>query len=73
MSEEKLCPLCGHAMVWVVCQSGCDNGYFSLYDRYPDSYEPGDVEKCDVCNGDGSYWDCPIDSRHKYYKRAVTA
>jgi hypothetical protein len=56
--EEEYCSVCGGPMEWVDCWKGCDDGEWDLYEANPNEYEPGEVQTCDGCEGQGGYLEC---------------
>lgn len=43
---------------WVPCWAGCDEGWFDAYEDDPINNDPGDLEMCDACNGEGGWTVC---------------
>lgn len=64
--EERffVCQTCGETLDWKHCWAGCDNGYFDRYDEDPLWYDPGDLELCSECHGQGGYLACPNAENH---------
>lgn len=63
MSEEKPCPLCGHAMAWMECEACDGNG--SEIVRIERMIGDGGNEHyngptCNVCDGEGGWWVCRV-------------
>ena len=58
--QRSYCPTCGNEMDWVDCWNGCDDGWFDEYEINPIEALPGELSRCDVCNGDGGYLVCPV-------------
>lgn len=55
----------GKYMEWEDCWNGCDDGYLSLYDEDPLFYDEDDQEVCDICDGKGGWWVCPVAYHHQ--------
>lgn len=62
MSLEGLqtCSHCGAELEYEDCWSCGGDGWIDLYEEDPISYSPGELEKCDVCEGEGGYLVCPF-------------
>jgi len=43
---------------WVPCWAGCDEGWFDEYEDDPNECEPGEVSRCQECNGKGGWHVC---------------
>jgi hypothetical protein len=43
---------------WVPCWQGCDDGYFDAYEDDPINCDPGELEVCRECRGDGGWKVC---------------
>ena len=43
---------------WMPCWNGCHDGYFDGYEDDPLWYDPGDMETCDICHGEGGWAVC---------------
>lgn len=57
--EDRYCTICGGLLEWVDCWQCGGDGEFDLYDEDPLNFSPGEeYENCDVCGGEGGYWDC---------------
>lgn len=56
--EEEYCSVCGGYLDWVDCWYCHGEGEFDLYEQDCFAYEPGEVERCEVCNGEGGYLEC---------------
>ena len=56
--EEEWCLICGGPMEWVNCYNCFGEGEFDLYDMNPNEYEPGDIDRCEICQGKGGYLEC---------------
>ena len=62
------CPQCGGYALHYRCSMCGGEGEFNLFDDNPNEYEPGDVETCEVCKGDGEWTicsECDYDSGKK--------
>jgi len=53
--------------LWEECWSCGGTGYRELYDDDPLWYDPDDIEKCDVCDGEGG-WKMNDGSRDSFGK-----
>lgn len=56
------CPRCRALMVTQECFAiGCEDGWIDMYEFGGDPmwYDPGDIERCDECNGRGHLTWCP--------------
>lgn len=40
---------------WIDCWNGCEDGYFDGYEEDPLWFDPGDLEVCHVCKGQGGW------------------
>lgn len=56
--EYDCCDICGGPIEWVDCYACFGEGEFDLYEQNPLEYEPGEIERCDVCHGKGGYLEC---------------
>jgi hypothetical protein len=56
--KDDYCPVCGGYMEWVDCVNSCDEGQFDMHELNPNEYEPGEVEDCQLCAGEGGYLQC---------------
>lgn len=63
--QEPTCEICSQPMEWEDCWNGCDDGYLSLYDEDPLFYDEDDQEVCDICDGKGGWWVCPVAYHHQ--------
>lgn len=52
------CPCCGGETRWEDCDGMCDGGYHDMHEMSPMEYEPGETEKCWMCEGHGGWWFC---------------
>jgi hypothetical protein len=43
---------------WVPCYAGCDDGQFDAYEHDPINCEPGEMETCSQCKGNGGWTVC---------------
>lgn len=62
--EPPACPVCGAAMEWERCWTGCDDGFVDEYAEDPINNDPGDERPCHECGGAGGYPVCPNAGRH---------
>jgi len=66
--EIPVCPICGSENVeWVDCPQCGGNGGFDgddLMEEDPLWYGPDDYERCDMCHGDGGWWQCWNSDKH---------
>jgi hypothetical protein len=38
--------------------NSCDEGQFDMHELNPNEYEPGELEDCQLCAGEGGYLQC---------------
>lgn len=48
----------GDNTAWVPCWNGCYDGYFDAYEDDPINYDPGEMEMCIECCGNGGFTVC---------------
>lgn len=59
--EMWVCPRHGDVgdnAAWVRCWNGCDDGWFDEYEDDPINCDPGDLEPCSECRGEGGWVVC---------------
>lgn len=60
-TEGWVCPKhgdIGNNTAWVRCYAGCEDGYFDAYEDDPINNDPGDLETCEECGGNGGFTVC---------------
>lgn len=59
-NDVFICSIHGHIdqAAWVPCWNGCQDGYFDGYEDDPLWYNPGDLEVCTACKGEGGWPVC---------------
>lgn len=69
--EYAECPNCGSDALYFRChEPGCNGGWIDMHADNPIEYEPGEVERCDVCLGKGHWWICQSESCKKAHRHA---
>lgn len=63
MDDAPRCSICNCVLEWEDCGS-CEDGYVDLYEDDPLWYDPGDVELCNICGGNGGWLACPNAEHH---------
>lgn len=60
--EGPYCAICGAELERVECEACGGEGEFdweTLQFEDPLWYQPGDTERCELCDGKGAWWVCP--------------
>lgn len=58
------CGICGCELERVQCPICGGEGDIDVYDDDPMWYEPCDTEPCDMCDGMGGWYECPLAENH---------
>lgn len=56
--HDPECPGCGWALDWEECWHCHGEGGFDGEEEDPLWFEPGEIDPCNECRGQGHYWFC---------------
>lgn len=60
--ESWICSVHGEVSctAWVPCWNGCEDGNFDAYEDDPINCDPGELEMCRECKGEGGWTVCGL-------------